>query len=634
MRTPAFSAFIAIRLGYSARVLTFRGAHGGNGVSAPSGSASAADPLTNERDRARERLFSGLAWAATAVFAITTPWLLIEGALPVSKVVFVGSSLLVLFTAVARRQPLGLRLGLLVLALYVASIHAIAVRGYTPNSFFVLGLLVVVMTLVKGRRFGLFSVAVTTASIFAVSWLQHQGVILREPVWEVYSDSARLSVLLRVTVIFALVAFTIVVGVSYLVEHSEELVSDKLRSLALLEREQAERARLASELVEREATFRKAQEMEILGRLSGSVAHDFNNALLIILCALDELRETQNLSPEAREAVSLIRQASDQAVATTRQLRAFGPQASLPGRRLNLADVVARTAEMLTRVLPRNIELRVEAGDAAFITSDESQIQRMVTNLVLNARDAMREGGSVCLRVLRVPGAMGISIGRVALEVEDTGSGMSDEVKKRLFEPFFTTKGGAGTGLGLASVRELLERDGGRIEVTSKVGRGTRISLSWPESSGEVQNGLHFAPAGGDWGPRGEGITVLLVDDDSAVRSAARHALVRRGFKVLDASNATEGLTVARRFRETIHVLCSDCAMSGPSVKQLIEGFRAAHQLGRVLVCSGYTPDEVSLPVEMIDAFLAKPFSGDVLAQRIWQLLVPTPVAGLSPTGG
>jgi signal transduction histidine kinase len=189
-----------------------------------------------------------------------------------------------------------------VLALYAASTDAIAVRGYAPNAFFALGLLVVVTTLVKGRRFGLFSVAVVAATLFGVSLLHRQGLVLREPIWEVYSDSSRLSVMFRVTVIFALVVLTVVVGISYLVEHSEGLVRVKQRSLTLLERAQAERARRASELVEREASFRKAQEMEILGRLSGSVAHDFNNALLVILCALDDLGEAQNHAGRFDEA--------------------------------------------------------------------------------------------------------------------------------------------------------------------------------------------------------------------------------------------------------------------------------------------------------------------------------------------
>jgi CheY-like chemotaxis protein len=199
----------------------------------------------------------------------------------------------------------------------------------------------------------------------------------------------------------------------------------------------------------------------------------------------------------------------------------------------------------------------------------------------------------------------------VAIDVEDTGIGMNDEVKQRLFEPFFTTKEAGGTGLGLASVREVVEAQGGRVSVESELGKGTTVSMLWPT----VMAGNERSSASSEL-RSGKGISVLVVDDDPEVLSALSKSLSRAEFTVLEATDAASALLIARRQKDRIHVLCTDCLMPGLPVGRLIEGFRELHH-GHVLLCSGYTPAETGVSLETVDDFLAKPFVGHVLVERV-----------------
>jgi signal transduction histidine kinase len=237
----------------------------------------------------------------------------------------------------------------------------------------------------------------------------------------------------------------------------------------------AERSRVQAELASREAAYLKARELEVLGRISGTVAHDFNNALAVILAAVDELERAQ-LAGRLGLTVRDLRTAAEQAQATTRQLRVFGPGAPRPPTVVALAPVVERAGAALKRILPATVELTLEVRAEPHVSADEGQLMRILTNLALNARDAMRQGGRLTLRLRPSEGDAGL----VALEVADTGTGMSEEVKARIFDPYFTTKGEQGTGLGLASVRQLVLAAGGRVAVDSALGRGTTVTVLWP----------------------------------------------------------------------------------------------------------------------------------------------------------
>jgi CheY-like chemotaxis protein len=204
--------------------------------------------------------------------------------------------------------------------------------------------------------------------------------------------------------------------------------------------------------------------------------------------------------------------------------------------------------------------------------------------------------------------------------VVDDGIGMSEDTMARLFEPYFTTKGAAGTGLGLASVRSAVEACGGKILVTSAPGRGTRVRILWP-----LHEGREDADAGGTTEPStGRSGTVLLVEDNEAVRVSMAGVLAARGFTVLEAPTGLEALTIARRYRAPIDVLCSDCEMPGISVEEMVASFRAIFPAARVMLCSAYAPEDVAPPLETIDAFAHKPFAPDAFARLVGDLVART----------
>ena len=493
--------------------------------------------------------------------------------------------------------------------------------GNAPNNAVVMCVYVVVATMLLGRRWGIATVAASSATMLVTGAL-HQLDAFRV----VRVDPNSPMSVVRITLMFTLLGSTVVLALSYLLGHADRMLAAKVAALARLEREQAEKERIADELRQREAAFHKAREFEILGRLAGSVAHDFNNALLIMQMSADLARDDPSyLEKGLRDINDAIRQAA----ATTRQLRAFGPQAGRPPVTLSISETVERTGELLRRILPKNIELHVSVAGEGLVRADEGQVQGILTNLALNARDAMPEGGRLDLRERLATrdeiDAIGLRNSFVAIEVEDDGAGIGADTMKHLFEPFFTTKGALGTGLGLASVKALVEDNGGRIVVTSRVGteeHGTKFVAYWPlaeESASPSANPLAAAAR--------PVATVLVVDDDDQVRRVMATAIARSGCKTLEASGVDDALMLARRHREPIDVMCTDTVMPGPPVRQLIEGFRAAHPKGRVLVCSGYAPaDAPPPPRNSVDAFLPKPFTPDALARAIAELTPPSPV--------
>jgi len=577
---------------------------------------SSLEEIEREQRSWRERVLVGIATTTASVAVFATGWFWIGPTKLRVLAPMVGLSLVATaFAALARRAPFTARVSALLLAIYVPCTYVMWLAGYTPNSTLGFALVAVTATLLVGQRAGLAVVLAGALTVLTISLAQHAGIVARVPTWQAEVDSSEPYVTLRVTVIFALFAATIVIGVRYLLDRAERLALDKAQSLERLRAEQAERERIAKDLERREAAFQKARELEILGRLAGSMAHDFNNALLVILGSLDELEGFGPLPEPMRAALEAIRSASNQAAATTRQLHAFGPAALGKVAELQLAPLLTKAQKMLARVLPMNIELRCDIQVDARIDADEGEVLRILTNLSLNARDAMRDGGTLVLR-LRPPRngeqlALDPSIACVAIDVEDTGTGMADEVKTRLFEPFFTTKQASGTGLGLASVREIVENHRGCVSVSSTLGAGTTLSLLWPLAQTASSSD---APAVAQ--SQASPLTVLLVDDDDAVRATLQRSLERAGVTVLEAADGNSALLAARRHRDRIDALCTDCFMPGLPVVELIHRFREIHD-GRVIVCSGYLPAETGLSPADYDAVLCKPFSADALCALV-----------------
>jgi signal transduction histidine kinase len=574
--------------------------------------------LNREQQAWRERALRGITWSLCATCIVAGLWFVFfPHPFRLMTPLLVTSAVGLFVTLWYRSLSYPIRVTCVLGALCLPCLYSLLTGGYAPNGLIGFGMMVVGATLLLGRRVGLLLAAAAVCVIFGVSFLHRHHLFPRDPTWASMLDSSRPSVALRVALIFGLLTITIVIALTYLLERSEELLVAKARSLATLEHEQREKERIARDLERREAAFQKARELELLGRLSGTMAHDFNNALLVVLSALDELEQQSALPAATAAPLAAIRAAADQAAATTRKLRAFGPMEPRRASELTLGPLVEKAKAMFARVLPRNILLAAEIGLDPTIVADEGELLRVLMNLALNARDAMRDGGALTLRV-RQPRAgetLAGSESAVVLEVEDTGSGMSDEVKERLFEPFFTTKEASGTGLGLASVREIVESQGGRVLVTSALGRGTTLSILWPLALPRPVPSDRPSPP-----PVAQPATVLLVDDDAAVRVALGRGLERLGFTVVAASDGEAGLLAARRHASNIDVLCTDCLLPGLPVRDLITRFRDLHR-GRVIVCSGYAPTETGLLPNFFDDFISKPFSIHELARRIGALV-------------
>lgn len=408
-------------------------------------------------------------------------------------------------------------------------------------------------------------------------------------------------------------ALAALAAVVCLLRRAQRLLSDERRLRQQLA-SAADRERVRADRAEHEAAHRKAAELDLVGRLSGCMAHDFNNALLVIFAAVDRLGRA-DVPVELEPAVGSIRLAAVQAASTARQLRAFGAHTSHSVTRVMLGPSVRRLGALLARVLPSNIELSLDVADEVAISADETHIQRLLTGLVLRSRDAMPDGGRVVLRVKNAASDIGAF---ALLEVEDDGADAGEGGVQRLFEPPFEARGGASTGLGLASMRQRVEAAGGRISASRRPGGGSTFSVYWPLAEAEAR--VSPVRSSGSSAVNGAGIHVLVIDDDTQVRSVVVRGLRRFGFSVLEAGDGREGLRLARSHHGPVHVLCADCIMPGMPLRDLVAGFRDAHPRASVVVCSGQVAQEVALPPGAADRFMAKPFQARELASCIHDL--------------
>jgi two-component system, cell cycle sensor histidine kinase and response regulator CckA len=372
-----------------------------------------------------------------------------------------------------------------------------------------------------------------------------------------------------------------------------------------------------------------AQKMEAVGRLAGGVAHDFNNMLTVISgynrMILDELSTLDPLRGYAEE----ILKAADRAGALTQQLLAFSRRQVMQPRVISVNAVVAQTEKMLRRLIGEDVELLFGlAPDGGNIKADPGHVEQAIVNLAVNARDAMPLGGRMNIETANVHldenyarTHMGVTPGDfVMIAVSDTGIGMDAETRRRIFEPFFTTKEkGKGTGLGLATVYGIVKQTGGDIWVYSEPNRGTTFKLYFPRVS---------EPAVESGGPEtqstaGASETILVVEDEKAVRDLTMRMLERLGYRLLAAASGAEAIEVSRAFTGTIHLLLTDVVMPNMSGRQLADELAVSRPDMKVLYLSGYTENTV-LHHGVLDAnveFLPKPFSREALSRRIREIL-------------
>lgn len=389
-------------------------------------------------------------------------------------------------------------------------------------------------------------------------------------------------------------------------------------------------ARDLSQYKKLEQQFHQAQKMEAIGRLAGGIAHDFNNVLTTISGYSELLLVDVEPASALRGDLEEIRAAAQFATGLTRQLLAFSRQQVLEPRILDLNWVANAMSPMLRRLLGEDVKLGTAlASDLGRVKADPSQVEQVILNLAVNARDAMPMGGQLTIETANVEldaayareHMSGVEGRFVMLAVSDTGTGMDAETKARIFEPFFTTKAaGKGTGLGLATVHGIVEQSGGNVWVYSEPGRGTTFKVYLPrvdELAAEPE------AAAAPTGPRAGAETILVVEDNPSIRRLVRTVLGRHGFTVLDAGEPAEALALAARHAAPIALVVTDVVMPGMSGSELVRQLQAAQPDLLVLYMSGYTDDAVVNHgvLEADVAFLQKPFTPAGLLDKVHAVL-------------
>ncbi|HUJ38967.1 MAG TPA: PAS domain S-box protein [Candidatus Acidoferrales bacterium] len=389
-----------------------------------------------------------------------------------------------------------------------------------------------------------------------------------------------------------------------------------------------------------EDQLRQAQKMEAVGRLAGGVAHDFNNLLMVIQGHTSLLSERLQEGSAERRSVDQIHKSSERAASLTRQLLAFSRMQVMQPRVLDLNTVVADTGKMLRRVIGEDIELilRYDSG-LGRVKADPGQIEQVLLNLVVNARDAMPNGGKVvietCNLLLDETAARRITSlepgSYVVLSVSDTGVGMDPETQSHIFEPFFTTKEqGKGTGLGLATVYGIVQQSGGHITVYSQPGQGATFRLYLPRVEEPADRGSGIRPRPKI--PKGSE-TILLVEDETEVRELTREALRRGGYAVLEARDGESALRLSQNYTGTIHLLLSDVVMPNMGGPELAGRLLEMRPQLKVLYMSGYS-EFISAghgEIGPLTYFLQKPFSLESLGKKVREILDEVSLAADSP---
>ena len=421
------------------------------------------------------------------------------------------------------------------------------------------------------------------------------------------------------------------------------LVPSVQRALRELD-DRAERKRAEEALRQSEKQFRQSQKMEAVGRLAGGIAHDFNNLLTVIMgysqVLLTELGPQHPLRGKIEETLK----AGERAATLIRQLLTFSSKQSLDPKVLSLNTAVTSLESLLRRLIGEDIQLVSQLDPTnGRLRADQAQLEQILVNLVVNARDAMPKGGTLTIETAQVeltrspvyhltplpPGPY------VRLAVSDTGCGMDRRTQSHIFEPFFTTKGeGKGSGLGLSTVFGIVTQCGGAIDVTSRVGHGTRFDLYFPSIESDILTTAPTQPLGQ---PQRGTETILLVEDEPSVRTLVRDELRKLGYRVVEAKNGVEACLLATQQTGSLQLLLTDVVMPGMGGRELAQHLSVIKPDLRTLFISGYM-DDIGIMAGQEDgtsSFLQKPFTPEVLARAVRNLLdagTPSDKTGASPS--
>jgi len=378
-----------------------------------------------------------------------------------------------------------------------------------------------------------------------------------------------------------------------------------------------------------EQQLRQSQKMEAVGRLAGGIAHDFNNLLMVISGYCEFLLQKLGPDPSLRNCAQEISNAADRATSLTRQLLAFSRKQLLTPKVLDLNAVVSENLKMLPRLIGEDIELAtLPAAALGRVKADPGQIEQVVMNLVVNARDAMPGGGKLTIETANVtldevyarrhPGVVAAEY--VMLAISDTGLGMDKETQSHIFEPFYTTKGQKGTGLGLSMVYGIVKQSGGYIWVYSEPNHGTTFKVYLPRvEEAEDKPAVQPKPVGSPVGHE----TILVVEDEPQLRDLTRHFLETRGYTVLVAEHGAAAIDVARRHKGLIHLLLTDIIMPVMNGRELAQRMASLSPKTRILFMSGYTENAIwrNGMIQTSANFLQKPFTLDALTRKVREVL-------------
>ncbi len=491
---------------------------------------------------------------------------------------------------------------------------------FAPNLFAGHVLLVVLVALIAGRR-----AAWGVWGLGGAGWIAIGIAHSLDPPLLVASTDTPASQLqwVRIVAINLAISAAALAAVSYLCERMVQAVHRAESFRGALERQTQDRI----QALERERSLtqqlQQAQKLEAIGTLAGGVAHDFNNLLVVIMGNADLVAE-EEMSPEVRGALRAIEAAAERAASLTTKLLTLGRQQTIERHAILADEAVDSSIKMLSRVLPESIEIetRLETPEARLWLA-ASELDQIVVNLCINARDAMPDGGRLLISTkhrVRDIESGGAPRPCIELEIEDTGTGMDSATQERIFEPFFSTKGPrSGTGLGLSTVYGIVRQAGGEIEVTSSPGLGTTISIYLPLFQGEPSASAAAASSVASV-QRG---TLLVADDDPEVGAIMQRILSRKGYDLIHCSNGVHALEELRRREGHVDLIVCDAVMPQMGGRELHSAILKSWGEIPFLVCSGYAADsfEPEFFSHPTRGFIAKPFGERALLRRVQELL-------------